>query len=229
MAMLPIKQRKKRTLKSRVQASSKKVKAKVSSKIRDYKAKKVQKKVSKSLSKAGFDESPYGRIVPKSKKAKAKAQPKKAKTSVFHLKKETKESHWKEAFTFDLPLLNKHTVKDYLDCVYGSCYPGDLVNTTLLFKSEKIHNNYFLRRSRDNSSRCKEGNLTIEEDIDIAEGLDKFFELPYTNRNHLPKPLMYLFEEEYTSLVNVFPIIYARNATYYCILRNSYLARLRES
>ena len=66
----------------------KKLRRKVSSKIRDIKVKRVQKKVSKSLKKAGFDESPYGRILPKSKKAKA--QPKKAKTEVFHLKKGTK-------------------------------------------------------------------------------------------------------------------------------------------
>mgnify|MGYP003151472233 FL=1 len=56
--------------------------------VRKYHAERGQKRAEKVLKKGGFDKSPYGSLLPKSKKAKAK--PKKAKTSVFHLKKGTK-------------------------------------------------------------------------------------------------------------------------------------------
>ena len=57
--------------------------------VRKYHAKRGQARAEKVLKKGGFSpERPYGDLLPKSKKAKAK--PKKAKTSVFHLKKGTK-------------------------------------------------------------------------------------------------------------------------------------------
>lgn len=63
-----------------------KKKSTLKSRVRKYHAKRGQKRAEKVLTKAGFDKSPYGKLIQKPKKAK----PKKAKTTVFSLKKGTK-------------------------------------------------------------------------------------------------------------------------------------------
>ena len=66
--------------------SGEKKKSTVKGRVRKYHAKRGQKRAEKVLTKAGFDKSPYGKLIQKPKKAK----PKKAKTTVFSVKKGTK-------------------------------------------------------------------------------------------------------------------------------------------